>query len=253
MARTWTIHPLCFGTLVNFERSMFTYNRNVGQKLDAPCIAWLLESNGEAILVDSGPPDGEAASRWHSKTTRTPEQAPDVALRAVGVDPSELRLVILTHLHWDHCYNTEMFPAARFLVQAAELRSAVDPVATQRGAYEVGMRGLLPNWLGVFDRLEVVRRDVEVAPGVQVVLLPGHAPGLQGVLVQTAKGPHLIGGDAVPLFENLGTDGGQVIAPGIHTDVALCLESIERARRLAPVVLPGHDPAVFRERVYPAE
>ena len=99
-------------------------------------------------------------------------------------------------------------------MQSEEVRAAVDPIPTQRLAYEVGIPGLRPPWLEVFDRLEVVRGDLEVAGGVRVLLLPGPTPGLQGVLVETGTGRHLIASDGAPHGENLGKDGGPMIPPG---------------------------------------
>jgi glyoxylase-like metal-dependent hydrolase (beta-lactamase superfamily II) len=247
----WTIRPLCFGEFPEFEKSSFTYLRNAGEKIRAPILSWLLQSGTETILVDTGPSAPAEANRWHSRTQRSAEQAPEAVLRALGVDPASFRLVILTHLHWDHCYNLELFPTARFLVQAEELRAAVDPIPTQRYPYEVGIPGLKPPWFAAFDRLEAIRGEIEVAPGVRTVLLPGHTPGLQGVLVDTAAGRHLIASDALPLYENLGTEKSGPIPPGIHTEVAVCLRSFDRMRAVADVILPSHDLEVLKHPVYP--
>jgi glyoxylase-like metal-dependent hydrolase (beta-lactamase superfamily II) len=250
MPAHWTIRPLCLGEFPIFERSMFTYLRHAGEKVRAPILAWLLQSGSEVVLVDTGPSEPEAANPWHTKTVRTPQQVPATALRAAGVDPARITRVVLTHLHWDHCYNLEILPAARFLVQADELRAAVDPLPTQRGPYEVGIPGLIPSWLKAFDRLETIRGEVEVAPGLRTVLLPGHTPGMQGVLVETAGGRHLIAGDALPLYDNLREPDGPV-PPGIHVDVASCLRSFQRMREVADVILPSHDGEVLRQPVYP--
>ncbi|MCX5734613.1 MAG: N-acyl homoserine lactonase family protein [candidate division NC10 bacterium] len=212
MANQWTIRPLCFGEFPEFEKSGFTYLRNAGEKIRAPILVWLLQSGAETILVDTGPSSPEAANRWHSRTQRSANQVPEVALRAAGVNPASLRLVILTHLHWDHCYNLDLFPAARFLVQAEELRAAVNPIPTQRFPYEVGIPGLNPPWLAAFNRLEVIRGEIDVVPGVRTVLLP---------------------------------------APGIHTDVAACLRSFDRMRAAADVILPSHEMEVLKHPVYP--
>lgn len=251
MANSWTITPLCFGEFPAFEKSTFTYLRNAGEKIRAPILGWLVQSGTESILVDTGPSSPEMAEGWHTAIRRTVDQAPASAVRAAGVDPDRLRLVVLSHLHWDHCYNLESFPAARFLVQADELREAVDPVPSQRSAYEVGIPGRRPPWMAAFDRLEVVRGEIEVAPGVSTVMLPGHTPGLQGVLVHTAAGRYLIAGDALPLAENLGTKGSGPIALALHTDVATCFRSFERMRAVADVILPSHDMDVLRHEVYP--
>ena len=251
MARQWTIKPLCFGEFPEFEKSVFTYLRNAGEKIRAPILGWLVQSGRDAILVDTGPSTPKLAERWHTRISRTPAQEPATAVRAAGVDPERLTLVILTHLHWDHCYNLDAFPAARFLVQAEEVRAAVDPVPSQRLPYELGIPGRRPPWMTAFDRLDVIRGDIEVAPGVTTVMLPGHTPGLQGVLVDTAAGRHLIASDALPLAENLGTKEGGPIALAIHTDVATCFRSFERMRAVADVILPSHDMSVLQHDVYP--
>jgi len=252
MTSPWTITPLCFGEFPVFEKSVFTYLRNAGEKIRVPILGWLVRSGAEAILVDTGPSSPESAEGWHTPIQRTAEQLPASAVRAAGVDPDRLSLVILSHLHWDHCYNLESFPAARFLVQAEELRAAVDPVPSQRSAYEVGIPGRRPPWMNAFDRLDVIRGDVEVSPGVSTVMLPGHTPGLQGVLVHTAAGRYLIASDALPLTENLGTKDSEPIALALHTDVATCFRSFERMRAVADVILPSHDLEVLKHDVYPA-
>jgi glyoxylase-like metal-dependent hydrolase (beta-lactamase superfamily II) len=253
MVRHWTIRPLCFGEFPAFDKAILTYNRYFGERITAPITGWLLHCGDEAILVDTGPSAPEIARRWHPAIRQDAHQAPGNVLRSLGVAPEWLRLVVLSHLHWDHCYNLECFPNARFLVQAEELRAAVDPIATQRLTYEVGIPGLLPTWLAAFDRLTVLRGDADIAPGVRALLLPGHTPGLQGVLVDTASGRHLIASEGDPLAANVGGAEGEPIPPGIHTDVAACLRSLERMRREADVILPGHDSAVFDHTVYPVK
>lgn len=251
MTEEWTLTPLCFGEFLAFEKSLFTYARNAGEKIPAPITGWLVRSSEKTILVDTGPSTPELANRWHHAIRRSDEQSPAALLRAKGVDPERLSLVILTHLHWDHCYNLEQFPAARFVIQAEELRAAVDPIPTQRLAYEVGLPGVHPPWLWAFDRLEVVRGVCDIAPGVQVVPLPGHTPGLQGVAVATRAGRHLIASDAVPLYENLHPLASGCIPPGIHVDVAACFQTFERMYALADVILPSHDPKVLAHPIYP--
>lgn len=251
MATRWTLRPLCYGEFPALDRSIVTYNRGMGEPVSAPIVGWLLESASDAILVDTGPSIPEAACRWHPAIRQAPDERPPAALRAAGVDPESLRTVVLTHLHWDHCYNLECFPRARVLVQAAELRAAVDPVATQRRTYEVGLPGVRPPWLMALDRLAVLRGDTDIAPGVRTLLLPGHTPGLQGILVDTEAGRYLLASDGAPRAENVGSSGSEPIPPGIHTDVATSLHSLARMRREADVVLPGHDPSVFHSLRYP--
>lgn len=61
----WTIRPLCFGEFTAFEKSLFTYGRNAGEKIPAPITGWLIETSEDRILVDTSPSSPESASRWH--------------------------------------------------------------------------------------------------------------------------------------------------------------------------------------------
>lgn len=251
MTQSWTIRPVCFGEIPSYEKSWLTYMQNPGDKIRVPLMGWLLESGAEIIMVDTGPSPPQVANQWHTYLEQTAEQSPKVALENAGVDVTLVKLVILTHLHWDHCHNLDLFPRAQFVVQRRELRTAIDPISTQRVPYEAGVPGLCPAWLSVFDRMEPIDGDAEIASGLRLIVLPGHTPGLQGVLVDTTQGRHLIASDAIPLYENLGTDETGPIPPGFHTDVAACLRSLARARDIADVILPGHDLAVLRHGVYP--
>src|SRR5690606_23593554 len=97
----------------------------------------------------------------------------------VGLKPEDFDLVVLTHLHYDHAYNLELFTNAKFVVQAEELRNAVDPVRSQAGMYEFGLEGVTPPWAKVTHQLEVIRGDKTIAPGVDILFLPGHTSGMQ--------------------------------------------------------------------------
>ena len=59
---------------------------------------------------------------------RQESEEPLLQLNGAGVDPADIRDVIFTHLHWDHCSNVNLFPNARFTVQDEELRYAVSPI-----------------------------------------------------------------------------------------------------------------------------
>ena len=252
MGGHWTLRPLSFGEFPAFDKSALTYNRSAGEKCVVPITGWLLQNSGEVIVVDTGSSSPEMAHRWHHfQIRRSPDQTPDTVLHSLGVPPESVQLIVLTHLHWDHCYGLECFPNARFIVQAEELRSAVDPIPTQRLNYEVGIPGLRPPWLAAFDRFVVVHGDTDLVPGVRVLLLPGHTPGLQGVLVETAAGRHLIASDGAPHRDNFAREG-DLIPPGVHTDVAASLRSLERMRQEASVILPSHDSSIFAHSVYPA-
>ncbi len=148
--------------------------------------------------------------------------------------------MLLTHLHWDHAGNCDLFPEARVLVQESELRYALVPGRFFRKAFLSPLSGwphppyLLPN-------LETVKGEVEIRPGIRTLPVPGHTPGSQAILVDTAQGRYVIAGDAVFTYENLERD----IPPGFHNDVDHSMESMEMLRQRADHILPSHDYAIF--------
>jgi N-acyl homoserine lactone hydrolase len=84
-----------------------------------------------------------------------------------------------------------------------------------------------------------------VAPGIRALHLPGHTPGFQGFLVDTAGGQHLIAGDSVPSFAHWRGDGQAKHLLGPASDPAALRRSLARIERLGATVIPGHDEEVM--------
>lgn len=249
---TMTIHPLDLGTLVDFDKSIFTLRHNQGVKLDVPCLAYLIQGGRKAILVDTGPCNADFAVRYHRTLRKEPAQEVPNALGKLGVPPDQIDLVILTHLHWDHCFNLEHFPNASFVVQKKELEYAAAPLPADRGPYEAFIPGIRPPWMEVFGRITPVEGDVEIVEGVRLLHLPGHTPGFQGVSVETGEGPWVIAGDTIPLFENWGKDATSPKTPGgIYQDLFSYYDTLERLKTFGDKILPGHDPRVLDHSEYP--
>ncbi len=107
------------------------------------------------------------------------------ALRKHDVDPSDIRWVINSHLHFDHCGQNAVFPQA--------------PIYLQRLEYE--RRHLYADtpaaWLEYAGaRYELLDGEREIVPGVRVLITPGHTEGHQSIAVDTTAGPALMVGDA---------------------------------------------------------
>jgi len=242
-----TILPLGAGRLVNMPKPTVTFMRGWGQSHVIPMVMFVIEGAGAPIIVDTGPPgDIERVRVYHHYEMEQSEQErPEAVFAAAGVDPADVKLVINTHLHWDHCSNNALFPNATFLVQRQELNYASDPVEWHRPAYEK-LPGIQPPWFPAWDRLHTVDGDVDVLPGIRLIALPGHTPGSQGVLVQTDAGPHLIAGDCIDTYENWdGDDRATHIPSGLYTDLLAYAESFRKIEGLGCTVIPSHDPAVL--------
>lgn len=150
-------------------------------------------------------------------------------LALLRLGPSDIAIVVNSHLHFDHAGNNGAFPDATFVVQREHL------------AYAKGR----PNFPAQYwDRPELryhqVDGEAEVAPGVRVVPTPGHAPGHQSLVVDLPEtGRVVLCGDAAFTRDNL--ERGVVPQP----DPAAGAASLARIRELVSGDLdrafPSHD------------
>lgn len=237
----WTITALETGTS-ELDKSVGLYLTDCGTQITIPNIVFVIQGP-QTIVVDTS---FESVERtWqvhHQKVHRTPEQEVPAALERIGVDPAEVKIVVLTHLHYDHCGNNHLFPKARFFVQRRELEYAFVPLPGEETAYFSPLIGEKPSFLGT--TFEIIEGDVDIADGIRLVPAPGHTPGCQAVLVQTGGEVYCVAGDAVFFYENL-TRG---IPPGATYSRADAIRSMEKLQRLADHIIPGHDPAIFRRQ-----
>jgi N-acyl homoserine lactone hydrolase len=250
---TFKIHPLNLGTLIDLEKSVLTIRQNQGVKIDVPCLAWAVLGGEKNVLVDSGPCEPESAMKYsRCSLVKNPNQELKNALKKIGLRPENIDIVIFTHLHWDHCFNLEPLTKATFLVQKKELQYAVNPLPTDRMNYQVGIAGIQPSWMGVFERIQAIEGENEIVPGIKVIPLPGHTPGSQGVIVETAKGAWAIVGDTVPLYENWDKDHVLKRIPGgIYQNLYDYFDTLKKLGVYGDRILPGHEERILRQKVYP--
>lgn len=254
---TYEIYPLYLGDLPNHEKSSFTYQLNQGVKINIPFIAFILQgTNGKIILVDTGPCDEEWAKKYHMPI-KIPEGMDIITvLEKMGIKPDDIDYIINTHLHWDHCFNNHLFPNKKIYVQEKELHYAINPLEIHRNTYESPQIGLIANWLKTANQFEIVDGDIEIDDGIELVLLPGHSDGLQGVLVNTTDGKYLLANDCINIYESWEGKGKlRHILGGLHSDLKAYVatyEKIEKLEREQGIkIIPGHDFKVLEHKTYP--
>ncbi len=207
---------------------------------------WLIRGEGRVVVVDCGFNAEVAAKRG-----RTLCQTPAEALALLDIDPDVVPDLVLTHLHYDHVGNLDLFPAARFHLQEQELHFAVGrhmKHASMRAPFEVEDVVALVR-LNYAGRVCLHRGSVELHPGISLHPAPGHSAGLQFVQVNTKRGAVVLASDASHFYENMET--GRPFTIVVNT--AETLDSYERVRAAAASadhVIPGHDPLVMER--YPA-
>ncbi len=125
-------------------------------------------------------------------------------LRALGHTPADVRVLVNTHLHFDHAGGNTFvddggvvsptFPNARYVVQRGELAYATDTNERTGASY------LAPNIAPIVaaGRFDLVDGEAEIVPGVRVIATPGHVPHHQSVLVESAGETACFLGDVVP-------------------------------------------------------
>jgi len=208
---------------------------------------WVIKADGRAIVVDTGFDAAAAAAR--GRTVIRPVAA---GLAALGIDPREVLDVVITHLHYDHAGNLEMFPRARFHVQDAEMAYCSSRAMTHPHlSAPFDVENIVTMLRRVYDgRVAFHAGDAVLSPGVSLHHLPGHTPGLQAVRVETDRGPVVLASDAAHFWANL----ERAIPFPVVADVPAYLDSLRALRALAPSIdhiIPGHDPGVLAR--FPAE
>jgi glyoxylase-like metal-dependent hydrolase (beta-lactamase superfamily II) len=231
------VYPLHVGTMT---RQITNFCQGLKPEIvDLPLICWYIEGSDKRILVDTGGGEPSAADPKRRPYRRDKDQAPENALKKIGINFKDIDLVVITHFHWDHSAGCGLFPKAKIIVQSEELRSANSlPVATPGYTRDVPEN----------VNYTVISGDKEIAKGVRVILTPGHTYGLQGVLVEGETRPIFIASDTYPLFKNLESDPPTI--SNIYVDKEKYYDSINKIIQLSAFVLPGHDFRVFEREVY---
>lgn len=246
---THKIIPLNVATFDALPKQTCMYRMYREVTYEAPCVMWHITGTKDNIVVDLGPPDPEQVMANHGfPMHRAPEQQPLSALTDVGVDPNDVKTVIMTHLHWDHAWGFDLFENARFVIQKREIDYAMAPLPCHRSLYVEESIGK-PQFVDFMDRVTIIEGDVAIESGVDAVFLPGHTPGFQGIAVATEKGNYFIGGDAVGLYECMETV--PYVPSGIYNNLEQYYRSLEKIHKTADFVLPGHDALVFSQASYP--
>lgn len=206
---------------------------------------WLIRGPERTILVDTG-----FNAAMAQKRNRVFIECPAKTLARLGVDPS-ISEIVITHLHYDHAGNSELFPAACFYIQRTEMAYATGhymahPELSRTFEVEDVVAMLRNTYLG---RVVFVDGTHELAPGVILHRIGGHTDGTQVVRVWTRRGWVVLASDASHFYANL-HEGRSF--PIVY-NVGDTLEGYRVLRSLADGldhIIPGHDPLVMRQ--YPA-
>jgi glyoxylase-like metal-dependent hydrolase (beta-lactamase superfamily II) len=153
-------------------------------------------------------------------------------LAALGLRPGDIRYVVNSHFHFDHCGCNGSFPRAQFLVQRAELAAA----RAEPKRYDS------KDWDLPLEYCDIDGEHDVFGDGSAVLLpTPGHTPGHQSLWIRTGGTQFVLTGDACYTREHL----EKTILPTNTFDAVQMTASMDRLRsmrdRHGATLLFGHD------------
>lgn len=158
-------------------------------------------------------------------------------LRALGVEPTDVTGVLLTHAHWDHMVNWTLFPRAQVVIGRRELQWAAQ-------SRSIHLPEAYVERLCACTRLRLTEDGEEVFPGIVAHATFGHTPGHMAFEAAGAQGPILLIGDAAKNRVELLTC--ELSAPEDPDEAQRSVAALWRLWRQVGggLLVPGHDAAL---------
>jgi len=237
-------YEICAVRYGHLER---TASRNFidGDEHDGPMpldyYVWTIQGPGVSFVLDTGFDAATGAARG-----RRLVQPVEAGLAAIGVDHELVTDVIISHMHYDHSGNHELFPRARYHLQTEEMAFCTGSAmcdALRRAPYAAGdVQAMVGNLFAG----RVVYHDgaAELKPGITLHLVGGHTRGLQVVRVHTQRGWVVLASDAAHFYANWLERRPFPIVDNVaaYLDAFATIESLASSPQH---VIPGHDPEVL--------
>jgi N-acyl homoserine lactone hydrolase len=228
-----------------------------------PVPAVLMEHPGVgAILVDTGfhasvavdPKQnlGPIIGRLY-KVEMEPEQAIAAQIRKLGVEPRDVKVVIMTHLHMDHSSAISDFTDATYVLGQREWEAFHSRFPTLHGYIRKHVDHAVEYREVMYDRQSVDSYstfgrsyDLFGDGSVRLVYTPGHSKGHQSLIVRLKDREVLLAGDAMYFIETLDHERRGLFLDDEH-NWRRSLREIQLYRRENPdaLIIPFHDPGLW--------
>jgi len=245
----YEVYALKFGLLNNGKHlplSVAVLNASENETVKGDFIIWLIKGdNGRNILVDAGfLGDIEEAKNGVSNYVR-----PDSMLLKLGVKPTQITDVILTHPHWDHMDGIDLFSNAHVWIQKEDFNYFVGTAWQKDGRTHGFNKRDVPKIveMNLSGKLTMVDGDnKEIIPGINVYTGSRHTFNSQYVLVKCGVDKVILASDNAFTYYNI---DHSMSGPSWATfDTTGYVQAIERMKTLASdvkFIIPGHDDLMF--------
>ncbi len=153
-------------------------------------------------------------------------------LKQRGLEASDIDILFLSHMHFDHVLNFDLFPKAHLMVSETEWAYADNPHEK-----DMFVPGFIKKALEMAD-LEIFSGSPELVPGVATLYAPGHTPGLYGLAFESGGNRIIVAGDAIKTSHELFSGKAQMeFDPDQRGS-----RTISYIRENADRIIPGHYP-----------
>jgi N-acyl homoserine lactone hydrolase len=227
---------------IGFERSGLFYGDRAPDRIQIPITCYLIRAADTTILFDTGlsPRAVPGLVRTDPLARFGDEDLLVHRLDALGLEPSDVDMVVLSHLHFDHAGGAALFPSSQLVVQQDEYSYAYYP-ATFFASFYYRKNFELPGY-----RWRLLDGDAELAPGVTALRSDGHTPGHQSLLVELPESrPVILAGDCCYWQRSIDEE----VPPGVVWDPTRAMHSIKRLKTIARLtggrIFPSHDPSFW--------
>jgi glyoxylase-like metal-dependent hydrolase (beta-lactamase superfamily II) len=237
----YEIYALKYAGPFTSKLAMVLWNEGWNEEIDRNYYLWAIKQKDEIIVVDTGSSVTQGEKRKLKNYVNPVEM-----LSRIGANESNVKKVIITHIHFDHVGGVEMFPKAfpnaKYYVQKKEFDFWIkNPVAKKRpfvGITDQDGNKTLADLLES-GRVVLVDGDKNLQPGIDLVFAPGHTVGLQAVAVNTEKGKAIVASDCAHIARSFKED----IPSCLIMDMITWLKTYEKLRAMTSLdlIFPGHD------------